>query len=61
VEIEREVLIGHPVDILVGAVAASHVGLVVVSARGLGTLERVKNHRRDPGGPPGDHCISRRS
>jgi nucleotide-binding universal stress UspA family protein len=40
-KIERQVLVGHPVDALIGAAAASDVGLVVVGARGLGTLERV--------------------
>jgi nucleotide-binding universal stress UspA family protein len=40
-KIERQVLVGHPVDALIGAAAASNVGLVVVGARGLGTLERV--------------------
>lgn len=40
-KIERRVLVGHPVDALIGAAAASDVGLVVVGARGLGTLERV--------------------
>ena len=39
--IERRVLVGHPVDALVGAAATPDVGLVVVGARGLGTLERV--------------------
>ena len=40
-KIERRVLVGHPVDALIGAAAASDVGLVVVGARGLGTLGRV--------------------
>jgi len=35
------VLVGHPVDALIATAAASDVGLVVVGARGLGTLERV--------------------
>jgi nucleotide-binding universal stress UspA family protein len=40
-KIERRVLVGHPVDALIGAAAGWNVGLVVVGARGLGTLERV--------------------
>jgi len=40
VKIERKVLVGHP-DALIGAAAGWNVGLVVVGARGLGTLERV--------------------
>ncbi len=39
--VERRVLVGHTVDALIGAAAASDIGLVVVGARGLGTLERV--------------------
>jgi nucleotide-binding universal stress UspA family protein len=40
-KIERHVLVGHPVDALIGAAAEWNVGLVVVGARGLGTLERM--------------------
>ena len=39
--VERRVLIGHPVDALAGAAATPDVGLVVVGARGLGSLERL--------------------
>jgi len=39
--VDRRVLIGHPVDALTGAAAAPDVGLVVVGARGLGALERL--------------------
>jgi nucleotide-binding universal stress UspA family protein len=38
---ERRVLVGHPVDALIGAAATPDVGLVVVGARGLGTLKRL--------------------
>ena len=40
-KIERHVLVGYPVDALIGAAAGWNVGLVVVGARGVGTLERV--------------------
>jgi nucleotide-binding universal stress UspA family protein len=40
-KVERQVLSGHPVDALVGAAAAPGVDLVVVGARGIGTLKRV--------------------
>jgi nucleotide-binding universal stress UspA family protein len=40
-KVERQVLVGRPVDALIGAAAASDVGLVAVGARGLGTLQRV--------------------
>jgi nucleotide-binding universal stress UspA family protein len=39
--IERRVLVGHPVDALTHAAATPDVGLVVLGARGLGTLERL--------------------
>ena len=39
--VEQRVLIGHPVDALTGAAATPDVGLVVVGARGLGSLERL--------------------
>jgi nucleotide-binding universal stress UspA family protein len=39
--VERRVLIGHPVDALTAAAATPEVGLVVVGARGLGSLERL--------------------
>jgi nucleotide-binding universal stress UspA family protein len=39
--VERRVLIGHPVDALIGAAATPDIGLVVVGARGLGSLERL--------------------
>jgi nucleotide-binding universal stress UspA family protein len=39
--VERRVLVGHPVDALIGAAGAPDIGLVVVGARGLGTLERL--------------------
>jgi nucleotide-binding universal stress UspA family protein len=40
-KVERQLLTGHPVDALVGAAAAPGVDLVVVGARGIGTLKRV--------------------
>jgi nucleotide-binding universal stress UspA family protein len=40
-KIESHVRVGHPVDALIGAAAEWNVGLVVVGARGLGTLERM--------------------
>jgi nucleotide-binding universal stress UspA family protein len=39
--VERHVLAGHPVDALIGAAAGWNIGLVVVGARGVGTLERA--------------------
>ena len=39
--VERQVVVGHPVDEIVGAAARPGVGLVVVGARGLGTLQRA--------------------
>jgi nucleotide-binding universal stress UspA family protein len=40
-KVEREVLTGHPVDVLVGAAAKPGVDLVVLGARGLGALKRL--------------------
>jgi nucleotide-binding universal stress UspA family protein len=39
--VERQMLVGSPTDVLLGAAARPDVGLVVVGARGLGTLQRV--------------------
>jgi nucleotide-binding universal stress UspA family protein len=39
--VERQVVVGHPIDEIVGAAARRGVGLVVVGARGLGALQRV--------------------
>jgi nucleotide-binding universal stress UspA family protein len=39
--VERQVLVGHPVEALSTAAAAPDVGLVVVGARGLGALQRL--------------------
>jgi nucleotide-binding universal stress UspA family protein len=39
--VERQMLVGHPLDALLGAAARSDVDLVVVGARGLGALERL--------------------
>ena len=39
--VERRVLIGHPVDALVGAVTRPGVDLVVLGARGLGAIQRL--------------------
>jgi nucleotide-binding universal stress UspA family protein len=39
--VERRVLVGHPVDTLTRAAATPDVGLVVLGARGLGTVERL--------------------
>jgi nucleotide-binding universal stress UspA family protein len=39
--IEQQILVGRPVDQLVGAAARPGVDLVVVGARGLGTIERL--------------------
>jgi nucleotide-binding universal stress UspA family protein len=40
-KVERQVLVGHPLDALLGAAAKPDVGLVVVGARGLGALKRL--------------------
>jgi nucleotide-binding universal stress UspA family protein len=40
-KVEREVVSGHPVDALTGAASKPGVDLVVVGARGLGTLKRL--------------------
>jgi nucleotide-binding universal stress UspA family protein len=40
-KVERDVVVGHAVDEIVGAAARPDVGLVVVGARGLGALQRV--------------------
>jgi nucleotide-binding universal stress UspA family protein len=39
--VERQMLVGSPTDVLLGAAARADVGLVVVGARGLGALQRV--------------------
>jgi nucleotide-binding universal stress UspA family protein len=39
--VERQVLIGHPVDQLVGAAAQPEIDLVVLGARGLGAIQRL--------------------
>jgi nucleotide-binding universal stress UspA family protein len=39
--VERQVVVGHPVDEIVGAAARPGVNLVVVGARGLGALQRA--------------------
>lgn len=39
--VEPRVLVGHPVDALTRAAATPEIGLVVLGARGLGTLERL--------------------
>ncbi len=39
--VEQQVVVGHPVDEIVGAAARPDVDLVVVGARGLGALQRV--------------------
>jgi nucleotide-binding universal stress UspA family protein len=39
--IERQVLIGHPVDALIGAATRPDVDLVVLGARGLGAIQRL--------------------
>jgi nucleotide-binding universal stress UspA family protein len=39
--VERQVVVGHPVDEIVAAAARPGVNLVVVGARGLGALQRV--------------------
>jgi nucleotide-binding universal stress UspA family protein len=40
-KIERQVFVGHPLDVLLEAATKSDAGLVVVGARGLGTLKRL--------------------
>jgi nucleotide-binding universal stress UspA family protein len=40
-KVERQVFVGHPLDGLLAAAAKPEVGLVVVGARGLGTLKRL--------------------
>jgi nucleotide-binding universal stress UspA family protein len=40
-QVERQVVVGHPVDEIVAAAAGGDVGLVVVGARGLGALQRM--------------------
>jgi nucleotide-binding universal stress UspA family protein len=39
--VERQIVVGHPVDEIVGAAARSGVDLVVVGARGLGAVQRI--------------------
>jgi nucleotide-binding universal stress UspA family protein len=39
--VERQMLVGSPTDVLLGAAARPDVGLIVVGARGLGALQRV--------------------
>ena len=39
--VERQMLVGSPTDVLLGAAARPDVGLVVVGARGLGAVQRV--------------------
>jgi nucleotide-binding universal stress UspA family protein len=39
--VERQVVVGHPVDEIIGAAARPGVNLVVVGARGLGALQRA--------------------
>lgn len=39
--VERTVLVGHPVESLLGAAAGRDVGLIVVGARGLGAVKRL--------------------
>jgi nucleotide-binding universal stress UspA family protein len=39
--VERQVVVGHAVDEIVGAAARPGVNLVVVGARGLGALQRA--------------------
>jgi nucleotide-binding universal stress UspA family protein len=40
-KVERQILVGHPIDVLLGAAAKPDVGLIVVGARGLGTVQRL--------------------
>ena len=40
-KIERQVFVGHPIEALLRTAATSDAGLVVVGARGLGTLKRL--------------------
>ena len=39
--VEQQMLVGSPTDVLLGAAARPDVGLVVVGARGLGALQRL--------------------
>jgi nucleotide-binding universal stress UspA family protein len=39
--VERQIVVGHPVDEIVGAAARPGVDLVVVGARGLGAVQRM--------------------
>ena len=39
--VERQVLLGPPADVLLAAGAKPDIGLVVIGARGLGTLGRL--------------------
>jgi nucleotide-binding universal stress UspA family protein len=41
ITVEREIVVGHPVDEIVAAAARDEVGLVAVGARGLGMLQRM--------------------
>jgi nucleotide-binding universal stress UspA family protein len=40
-KVERQVFVGHPVEALLRTAATSDAGLIVVGARGLGTLKRL--------------------
>jgi nucleotide-binding universal stress UspA family protein len=40
-KVERQVLVGRPVDEIVAAAEAPGIDLVVMGARGLGALERI--------------------
>jgi nucleotide-binding universal stress UspA family protein len=40
-KVDRDVVVGHPVDEIVAAATRANVGLVVVGARGLGVLQRL--------------------
>jgi nucleotide-binding universal stress UspA family protein len=40
-KVERDIVVGHPVDEILAAVAGTDVGLVVLGARGLGLLQRI--------------------
>lgn len=40
-KVERSVVVGHPLEALLGAAAGADVGLVVVGARGLGAVKRL--------------------
>jgi nucleotide-binding universal stress UspA family protein len=39
--VERQIVVGHPVDEIVGAAARPGIDLVVVGARGLGAAQRI--------------------